>query len=151
MKKWWLKWKPHQEHNAACRVQTYRRRIVEGQLCSNSTTWLTWVDGQNLDVRKVALKRRLLWQLCKSGQPRDEQQHPRQKMSRISHLPFQVPQGDSQEEIILTAWVGAQRRPTTKEATRPTFPVWHGQEDTKSINKRSKQQRTPSRASTTNG
>jgi hypothetical protein len=56
-----------------------------------------------------------------------------------AEFPLQVPQGDSQEEIILTAWVGAQWHPTTKEATRPTFPVGHGQEATKSINRRSKQ------------
>ncbi len=60
------------------------------------------MDEQNLDVCKVALKRKLLLQLHKSGQPRDKQQHLRQKMSRISHLPLQVPQGDNQEEIILT-------------------------------------------------
>jgi hypothetical protein len=46
-----------------------------------------------------------------------------EKTSRISHLPLQVPQGDSQEEIILNAQVGAKQCPTTKEATRPTFPV----------------------------
>jgi hypothetical protein len=50
------------------------------------------------------LKRRLLQRLHKSGQPHDKRQHPQQKTSRISHLPLQVPQGDSQEEIILTAW-----------------------------------------------
>jgi hypothetical protein len=87
-------------------VQTYRQGVVERQLCNNPTTRLTSVDGQNLDVRKVAFERRLLQQLCKSSQPGDEQKHPRQQTSRIPHLPLKVPQGDSQEEISLTARVG---------------------------------------------
>ncbi len=80
---------------------------MERKLCNNPTTQSTCVDGQNLDVHKVALERRLLRQLRKSGQPRDEQQHPRQQTSRILHLPLQMPQGDSQEVISLTTRVGA--------------------------------------------